>query len=217
MTAHLMQEELAGWVEKNLNPQSLLRVGRHLSGCEECQQKLREFAVTAEPEITREIGPPLHLSDELLMGFVAGSYSAVPERRLHLSFCTECQRQLENLHEFENRTGAIPSSVSTRSYEAWLTRFANLLCSPSLRFAPLASMLLGAAVLLSGLLQRLPESAATRASSSLNDFLLRQTNSAFARYTEQMYAGLALLCAAIVLFLLRRAIRGQRRNTASRT
>lgn len=211
MSGHLTREDLTSFFGRSVEPQLLLRVDRHLAKCAHCQRKVFERVPRIAPVTTADLEESIHLTYEGIAGFLDGELSTETRNavELHLSFCRECQREAEDIREFDRgialrnqRTAAEPAHV--RLFK-WLQAVIAAPI-PGLPFAAVAFPILGAILAAPPLFQATPSGVdSASAGASRRQFVLLQAASTLSTLSLQFYAGAALISAGIICFLVCRA------------
>src|ERR1043165_1355413 len=118
---HLSNTQLAGYLERSLEPEELLAVDRHLASCDPCYQLLIRLA----PGKSFSFEPneePFHLDyEEHLEPYVDGKSDDI-EREIvdsHVAFCSKCAADLNDLREFKQQPVAAIAGTST-GWRQWL-------------------------------------------------------------------------------------------------
>src|ERR1043165_7555473 len=115
---HLSNTQLAGYLERSLEPEELLAVDRHLASCDPCYQRLirlspgKTFSFGAEDE-------PFHLDyEQHLERYVDGKANDI-EREIvdsHVALCSKCAADLKDLREFKQQTVVSGTSSGWRQW-----------------------------------------------------------------------------------------------------
>lgn len=197
MSGHLGTEELTAFLQRSaVDPQMLLRLDRHLAKCGTCRSKLRQVAAPALPEVIQDLEEPLHLSYEQISGFLDNSLPAEGREAaaLHLSFCSSCKRELDDLKAFEKLAEPDSQWTPAPSRSNWLELVTGFLQAPYFRLASGLAMVLGIVLGLPVLFHASGGSDEPNAgSASLHNALYLHTESAFSVHPLLMFAAVLLV------------------------
>jgi hypothetical protein len=99
MSAHPGARVLAQWRARELAPDALAGVARHVAGCESCAEALPEAWPAAQRFVRRAVAGGGHPSYEQLAAVVDARADIQAQARVeqHLAWCPRCRRELADL------------------------------------------------------------------------------------------------------------------------
>jgi hypothetical protein len=99
MSAHPGARVLAQWRARELAPDALAGVARHVAGCESCAEALPETWPAAQRFVRRAVAGGSHPSYEQLAAVIDARADAQAQARVeqHVAWCPICRRELADL------------------------------------------------------------------------------------------------------------------------
>ena len=158
---HLTSHEVAGFLERTLAADHLLRLSGHMALCAQCRRQLPVAGAPRMPEIAAELDSPFHPSYAQISVYLAAApHSAEWESvERHIAICRPCAAEVRDLRLLDLKFADSPKGATAdarsnrRPAPAWLRDlFGDLLRSPSNRTfaaACLSLALVGALLVMS--------------------------------------------------------------------
>lgn len=117
---HLSETQLTGYSGRNLEPDELLAVDRHLASCDECHERLTRIlpAVANLPVESDEA--PFHLDyEQHLEPYVDGKANDIDREIVdsHVALCSKCATDLKDLLEFKRQP--VPAIGTSSRWKQW--------------------------------------------------------------------------------------------------
>ena len=113
MSEHLSQTQLEGYSGRNLDPDELLVVDRHLASCDECHERLTRIWPGVSSPSFKPAEEAFHLDyEQHLEPYVDGTSDDIDREIVesHVALCSECADELRDLLAFKHQ----PVAVVTR-------------------------------------------------------------------------------------------------------
>lgn len=140
---HLTPEQMRQYESRELAPDEVASVHKHLGACAQCRRilrgKLGQIPIPAEALAMPE---PLHLGYEELVAYMDGTtagHAARERAEAHLFLCSACSRELADLEHLEKQLSlpalaavAAPSASKAVSGLSLRARMAKLFATPGL-------------------------------------------------------------------------------------
>ncbi len=112
---HLSETQLTGYSGRNLEPDELLVVDRHLASCDECHERLTRFLPAVANLAAESDEGPFHLDyEQHLEPYVDGKANDIDREIVdsHVALCSKCATDLKDLLEFRRQPVAVVATSS---------------------------------------------------------------------------------------------------------